>query len=370
MKIALFLGAGASVPFGKPTTKQMKDNLAKYSYKDLDEELLQSFVTNYQYKDIEYVLQAVRDIKKFSQSLGGKYFIEHGKNGNFSYKNGYLPVDTFILKLDIVEKTLENAIYENYRWNHDFDGQALGIYDTIFKILKQYSEDIVIFTTNYDRVIEEYCNNRTEYQCVDGFTRDPPHSELNLWMGDFNVQSDDKLTLVKLYKLHGSLNWKEHVKHGIVKTNEESISTDQNFSKNLVILPTRSPKDEEEESPFTDLLGMFENFMENADACIVVGFSFRDLVINQTLKQFAFLGGQKPLIVISPSAMENVCENLLEFPDTPAYDKNKVSSKAPTVYEIWCIPTAITVENVKHIMDLAMAHIKAAMEKRKNNLSK
>lgn len=361
MRLALFLGAGASVPFGKPTTAQMKDKLRKYTPNNLSDEMLESFLSPYKYPDIEYVLQSVRDIKKFAKSLGGEYFLEHGKNGIFSFKHGTLPFDTFIAKIQEIEKTLELAIYENYRWNHDHDSTASGIYNTIFNRLQNHADSINIFTTNYDRVIEEYCNSKRDYQCVDGFTRMPPHSELNMWNGNFNVEPNDGVVPVRLYKLHGSLNWKEHVKYGIVKTNEESLSTDLNYTKNLVILPTRSPKDEEDQTPFVDLLTTFEEFMENVHACIVIGFSFRDLQINEIFKKFVM--SKKPLIVISPSSMENVCKNLLQIEIPQNYDKNKASSLAPSEGNIWCLPDELGTGNINYTMDLAFTHITDVLEK-------
>jgi len=361
MRLALFLGAGASVPFGKPTTAQMKDKLRKYAPNNLLDEMLDSFLAPYKYPDIEYVLQSVRDVKKFAKSLGGEYFFEHGKNGIFSFKHGTLPFDTFISKIDEIEKSLELAIYENYRWNHDHDSTASGIYDVIFNRLQNHTNSISVFTTNYDRVIEEYCNTKHNYQCVDGFTRSPPHSELNVWNGKFDVEPNGNVIPVKLYKLHGSLNWKEHVKYGIVKTNEESLSADPNYARNLVILPTRSPKDEEDQTPFIDLIGMFESFMDKADACIVVGFSFRDLQINKIFKKF--VATKKPLIVISPSSMENVCKNLLEVQIPQNFEQSKASSLAPSEGNIWCLPDGLGVSNITPTIDLAFTHITDVLEK-------
>ncbi len=361
MKVVLFLGAGASVPFGKPTTAQMKDNLRKYTPNNIHEEMLESFLSPAKYPDIEYVLQSVRDIKKFAKSLGGEYFFEHGKNGHFSFKHGGFSFNEFIERINDIEKSLELAIYENYRWNHDHDSTATGIYDIIFNRLRNHTDSINIFTTNYDRVIEEYCNSKHDYQCVDGFARSPPHSERNLWNGNFNVKPDGNITPVKLCKLHGSLNWKEHVKYGMVKTNEESLSLDPNYTKNLVILPTRSPKDEEDQAPFSDLLTMFENFMDKANACIVIGFSFRDLQINKIFKKFVM--SKKPLIVISPTAMENICKNLLEIKIPKDYDNSKVSSLAPNTENIWCLPNELGTKNVTHTIDLAFTHITDVLEK-------
>lgn len=68
MKIILFLGAGASAPFGKPTTLQLKQKLLeKYQYQ-LEPKFLSSFLLCPTYNDIEHVLQALRDIRQFIDS--------------------------------------------------------------------------------------------------------------------------------------------------------------------------------------------------------------------------------------------------------------------------------------------------------------
>jgi hypothetical protein len=58
--------------------------------------------------------------------------------------------------------------------------------------------------------------------------------------------------------------------------------------------------------------------MDVADVCIIVGFSFRDEHINSIFSDFIKRG--KSIIVISPSADENVYTNLLRK-DMPQADE-------------------------------------------------
>src|SRR5207247_2104771 len=145
-----------------------------------------------------------------------------------------------------------------------------------FEFLKMQSGEIHVFTSNYDKVVEQYCNLRKEnYSCIDGFERNPPNNEFARWTGIFNPISNGAKN-VFLYKLHSSLNWKEHVDEGLVRTNEESKSDDHNFVRNVVIYPTLSPKNEEENEPHKSTIERFRNYMKEADACVVIGYSFRD----------------------------------------------------------------------------------------------
>jgi hypothetical protein len=211
---------------------------------------------------------------------------------------------------------LEKAVYDNYRWDHKYDDELLEIYNQVFEFLKSHRSDIRIFTTNYDRVIEQFCiQTRERHRLIDGFDRVSSDSEISEWSGNFADPKDkDSRTIVRLYKLHGSLNWKSHKRFDLIKTNEEGRSTDINYPRNLVIMPTLSPKDEEETKPFNELRNHFENFMEEADLCIVIGFSFRDN-LNDIFKDFVRRG--KTLFSISPTAISDFRINVLN--EKPPY---------------------------------------------------
>lgn len=365
MKIGLFLGAGASAPFGMPPTVELRNKLQKFTYNDVEEEILQSFLTESKFLDIEYVLQAVRDIIEFSRSKGGNYFFTHGKDGIFRYQKGTVPFDTFINKVVQAETSLEDFVYENYRWKTSSEELLLQIYDKIIEFLKNHSNSVNIFTTNYDRVIEEYCRLREKYQCIDGFERQPPHSEISQWTGNFNVKKNPNgPENIYLYKLHGSLNWKERANYGIVKTLEEGKTPDLNFIRNLVVMPTLSPKIEEEQDPFKTIISNFIKFMKNADACIVIGFSFRDDRLNGIFKSFIENG--KVLIIISPSSMEKTCKNLLKVDVPKDFDKSMVIKHAPIDGNVWCIPHKLDEKSIPHDLEIAWANIKNTIEPQTN----
>ncbi|MGI0011736.1 MAG: hypothetical protein ACREAE_10090, partial [Nitrosopumilaceae archaeon] len=168
MKIALFLGAGASVPFGKPTTLQLKQTLMKkYPYSS-DPAYLSSFLGCDKFDDIEHVLQSLRDIQWFLDSYGAKFFSYAGYGLHFHRGSDPIRLEDFVKKEVIrIEKIIENDVFENYAWDNSKDEILSRIYDRIFQTLEKHSEKIMVFTTNYDRAIEEYCSQETNhYQCV------------------------------------------------------------------------------------------------------------------------------------------------------------------------------------------------------------
>jgi hypothetical protein len=82
LRLALFLGAGASVPYGKPTTLKLKDELIdRYKRDDMrnqSEHYLYSILSFSQFEDIEHVLQCIKEIDDFfnRSQYGARYLLE------------------------------------------------------------------------------------------------------------------------------------------------------------------------------------------------------------------------------------------------------------------------------------------------------
>lgn len=342
-KIALFLGAGASKPFGKPTTKELKNELLE-EYKKLENEirrkyagqsenprkeelwysiLLHSILSFDEFEDIEHVLQALKEIYDFfiNSQYGGKYVKNLIKR---NYADEYSPASGLDWRFSEYVKTIteqrrkiENNIFEHYKWKYS-KVEKLGqkIYDQLFpEILKHSnSNDIRIFTTNYDRTIEEYCDpEQRNYHCIDGFRSIRGWGGGRKWdKGKYEPQLAEGEIPVYLYKLHGSLDWKKHKKHGIVATGEEGISSDSNYIEPMLVYPTLSPKDGQEVKPYKTIREKFKKeLLKSTDVCIVIGFSFRDKHIKSIFSKFLKLGA-RTLIVVSPSAEKSIRENLLK----------------------------------------------------------
>lgn len=341
-KIALFLGAGASVPFGKPTTKELKNELLE-EYKKLENEirseyagkspnpraeelwfsiLLHSILSFDEFGDIEHVLQALKELHAFfiKSQYGGRY-VQSLILSNYGDK--YSPdsvqdwrFSEYIKTIAEQRKRLEKRIFYRYQWDKSYT-EALGqIYDPLFGEIKKYSKDIRVFTTNYDRAIEVYCSkSEGKCRCVYGFRYDEV-SERRLWNKDegFEFPSSVKegVTIVYLYKLHGSLNWKKDANGEIEAITGETPISDPSYVEDMLIYPTVSPKTGQQREPYKTIRERFKKeLLESTDVCIIIGFSFRDGHIKSIFSDFIKLG-TKTLIVVSRSADENIRGYLLK----------------------------------------------------------
>ncbi len=296
MKVSLFLGAGASAMFGKHTTSEFLQLLPKRLdaetgkfYKRLDDKL--------RFKDIEEALQALKDVRLFGKTDVSKVvFASTSMPGSQDAQSGFWPSCTEL------KNQIESVIKSHYAWNHDHDQKLQDAYDQIFRDLKSRTGAVTVFTTNYDTAIETYCR-MAERTCVDGFAE---RYGRRAWTGDFGTQNAKNP--VRLYKLHGSLEWKLHKTYGIIMSPE--LSGGPNIKKDIMIMPTRSPKDEEDENPFSEIFGLMKKEFKEQDACIAVGCSFRDESVNEVFREF--IQDKKMLIVISPTVVEDLSDNLFK----------------------------------------------------------
>ncbi len=325
MKAGLFLGAGASVPYGKPTTKEFKDLLQNETLDGITNTILQSILSIPEFEDVEHVLQAIKETKDFLTNWGGRYFLglQNQNPPHLQFKNTNINFEDFAQHLQTIQTFIEDKIFDHYHWDHEKDDDLSKIMHCILEELMEDSERKIVFTTNYDRAVERYCEMK-EFQILDGYTPKPALG-MAVWdPSSFECENKDNhpegidinKPKIYLYKLHGSLSWKNHVQHKTVKISSEGKRPDPNYDRNYLIYPTLSPKDSQKFEPYKTIHEKFVKVLEGLDVCIVIGFSFRDKHITDEFKKF--IGRNTTLlVVISPNAEENVAKDLLDIVDWP-----------------------------------------------------
>ncbi len=301
--ILIFTGAGASAQFNKPTTKEFKLQLSK-KYKDSG--LIQSFLDCPGFEDIEHVLESLKDFELSHNSHLMKYL-----------KNATLPgieqntgefFTTLARERDNIKSDIIHDLFSTYKWNEsENDKPASKFYGKLFDIVGNYSSKIYVGTTNYDQAIEQACSlSNLKYECIDGFEH--YRGDTSIWNGKkFSDEFNGQGKPVYLYKVHGSLNWKNDGSGNIVKNNRD-IGYDRGSGLNILIAPTLSPKTAQEKEPYATLLSELQKKLESADICIIIGFSFRDQHISKPFQKF--INDGKTFIVISPEGFDNYCDEL------------------------------------------------------------
>ena len=309
MSVGLFLGAGASVPYNYKTTLEMKEHILKCASRISKSEeriLIEKLVNFHTCTDIEYVLDLAIKLEKFYQHVekhkDNKIIKEFFKqfpiqlqqdDGNSEITEFY----EFGSMIKNVREKLEAEIWEQYRWKNECADSVLEIFGGMYKKWGKY--DLYIFTTNYDRIIEKYCE-QCAITCERGFKMVQRRD--NLFTNDFNPTTEK---YIRLYKLHGSLDWDKKENGKIICYDNDQRRSDDN---NVLINPVLSPKTEEKSYPFNEIIEQFREFMEDPknDICIVIGFSFRDF--KDIFSEFLERNGN--LIIISKDGVKQCYDNL------------------------------------------------------------
>lgn len=164
-----------------------------------------------------------------------------------------------------------------------------SFYNKIFSYRTEESNKLSVFTTNYDLFNELALeNNKITY--TTGFSTKLIQSfDINQFkyrsVDDTNRYKDKWQPVNKeanLFKLHGSINWRE--KNGyLIHDNNESEELN---SSNVVIYPTILKHRETAQSPYSELFREFSNTLQSPNTTlIIIGYGFGDDHINNIISQ-------------------------------------------------------------------------------------
>jgi hypothetical protein len=270
---------------------------------------LHNYLAVHEGHDTEAELQAVNSTIDLSGRSIGRIF--DGSYVTYSYgKPHSMDFKSFVKLSQSLCETIRDTIFDVYQ----FKPGDISLYSELFSALTEAtrSKQHYVYTTNYDRVIEEYRASTGGFTVTDGFAIDF-RSRRNMWSPTIFDQAQliADVSTVKLFKLHGSLNWRVS-EFGIEQVMTEDILRQPTpvYKRNLLIYPGSKVPPEEE--PFRTLYERFETQMREVDRCLVIGFSFRDPYLNRIFRDFV-RSGKKQLLVMSSSCKETVANNLLEL---------------------------------------------------------
>lgn len=174
--------------------------------------------------------------------------------------------------------------------------------DELFEVSD--SSELSVFTLNYDGFLREVIKNLGKrFNLVDGF-----RFEENLDHKVFDQEEYDTTysgPTVKVFCLHGELDWKFH-KSGYVVRKGKGWWLNTSDRARSWIYPVKGGKYPYEE-PFKTLYSYFRNKLATADKALVVGYSFRDLPLNDALNDKLQMSPEFEVVVLFPHA-----ENLKE----------------------------------------------------------
>lgn len=329
-----FLGAGASVPFGIPSMTRMAagfEEMLRSNYSPtiplLDE--IKSQLRDYPEFDIEALITVLEDIMNCNVTRA----LTHPSVHYFSaWYNGY---DRMVK--DRMEGAARNrdtadelmsAVKEFVVDNCSVKNQEFDIYEAFFQkalntegygstdgLWRESDHRIPyrIFTTNYDPVIEAFCQSRNlEYESGEG-----RNQILDITSRNEELYRPEP-RLFQIYKLHGSINWfkdqngRWRFQTGAAHTGSRTPLGTEVISE-LLIYPAKEKYTFRE--PFYSMFHHLKDCLTTADRCYVVGYSFRDDDILWLFHDAMELNPKLYLSLIDPNARVIVSEKFVDFAD-------------------------------------------------------
>ena len=308
--VVLFLGAGASADIGFPTSKQFVENIGldPYNQNLLNSNfgnranLLNAAYKHIQIKDIEGVYNFLRAYENIPQIqlMSDRFKETQNRDGSNSLRR-------YLNDISSLERTLNQILHRSYDYvPQAHEKKAVEIYAPLFEFLLKSNifgdlHELAIYTTNYDVVIEEMFKLsfiRDNYDVIDGFGREEKSDAMIYDDLEFNRSGKNERPIIKLYKLHGSMNWAIRKNDNVLVKNIASAFVHDNYTSPIIAYPgdhNIKPRDE-----FKKLNAHFEQDLRQAERCIVIGFSFRDWDgINQLFKQVMGKYNKKLFVEIS-----------------------------------------------------------------------
>ena len=295
MKTALFLGAGASAFVDLPTTKKLMGRVRKRADgvrvdgRSLSN-ITKLIVTNNDYTDVEKLYDGIDRMSRIRHdipNLGPIFGVLHGSDSIFKRT---------LDELGDVRSVIRDVLLESFSIKSDAHNPIVQMHDMVRSVINDGGTDeLLVFTTNYDTVIETYAH-MVGLEIVNGFT-DGGHLSM-VWADNWN-HSTDKPSLY-LVKLHGSINWYEDADGNIV---EAAGIPQRDADHDIMIAPTEGSKDYGRK-PFPALMQRFKESLRDVDVLLAIGFSYRDEEIVNIIKDR--LDDGMALISFSPDAAADI----------------------------------------------------------------
>ncbi len=192
-----------------------------------------------------------------------------------------------------VEKHIFDSI--NIKFDKDEHDEILGYYKTFYQKLALRTKDnsrIRVFTTNND-LFNETALDSLNIHYINGFSGGI-HKYFNpaifnyTWSKRMDTSIDKYEpveNMVYLYKIHGSVNWREssNVTNNYFEI-EEVVPSETASEGAILIYPTPTKQDKSLGSPYVDLFREFQNkLLEPHSVLFVIGYSFSDRHVNDII---------------------------------------------------------------------------------------
>jgi SIR2-like protein len=196
-------------------------------------------------------------------------------------------------------KIIESEMFKqiNIDFSTDKSKDSLALYNDFYQKVTLRNKDLSrvnIFTTNNDLFNEkalDYSNINYNNGFGGGLDRVFNPARFNYTFSrkiDAEVQKYEPLdNMVYLYKLHGSISWRESKNNSFFQIQEVPTKHGENVpDDNILIYPTPLKQNKSLGSPYSDLIREFQKkLLQPHSVLFVIGYSFSDEHLNNIIYQ-------------------------------------------------------------------------------------
>lgn len=338
--IGFFFGAGASIEFGIPSMKQLTESFAQTLQQNnsvsneskIFEDIYDSLAEEYgrDKVDLEAVMSVIVGLKEKNQvrdnigDLG--LFILHKKGATGLTELDYSRATLDRLEAEYKAHVRANVVIRRPQMTDLCREVYIDFFRQICSVSTCNSENApesdlgkyihanwTFFTTNYDNTIEDFWFNERKYTDLDlGFKyRDGRKiMDANSFLYS-NTEGFNRMNVMQLVKLHGSVNWIKNIDNQIEEhpyhSNFEhikSIRGSKDILDDLMIYPLSQKQ--LYFTPFLQLFGILNVDLSRRQYWIVIGYSFRDIIIRTMFEKALFANSKRKVLLIHPNASEEI----------------------------------------------------------------
>lgn len=325
----LFLGAGASAPFGIPTaprlTEEIRDLLSEKNQGLLDA-MNGFFKTTYEREpNYEEILTLLTDLTKPANVRAYHIADAFARNPEYKeYRGDYSHIIDRMYEI-VCNHCTDPFVRDKsqYLKPEELETKFQMTYDSTIGVYLSEGKQDLVFSTNYDPSLEIWCQKRN-LRCFDG-TQDLQNIEVKKVMDESNhIASSDSIfqhsdfsqqpsaNSVGLVRLHGSV-WTYEAKagHRVKFTTPEDRRFFSDLYKDIVkkkpILIFPGEEDRLGRGQWNVLYQYFQQKLEGN--CLFIGYSFGTDVINAPILDNLNNGKITRLGILAPDP-DKVIENL------------------------------------------------------------
>lgn len=336
----LFLGAGASKPYGKllmgEFIRSFREKIESFpehlgGIRINSSPLLDAICAKKE--DLEFLIEELDALSSRDYLEKESFDPNPPGSGPFGQQWRWPDFQKLAIEARRLLTLLKKEVYHAYRGIPD--PAQTSVLAKPISLLYSGTHPMVVFTTNYDPAVEEFCTVQN-FRLTDGFVRTQARNDVwdrshfdRFALPEPGTAEAQELSLM-LFKLHGSANWFKT--QGRIVISHPMYTTDPEYPNVMIYPATRKVAIEE---PFFTAYDYLEQCLDKAESCLAIGYSFRDYDTLMRFKSAKLSNKHLKIAVLDPNA-EAVCEYLqghgiLAYPIPYAFGSDHESEYLPLI---------------------------------------